>query len=177
MKLLTKASHIFDCILDLLGIAVGILIIMMMLTVCYEIVIRTLLRPTQWVLELNEISLLYITFLGTAWLLQKDGHVKIDLVINKLNPRVQAILNTISSVLAASLFFVVTAYSARTTWNHFKLGLFRGTVLNIPNAAILWIIPIGSLLLATQLLRRAHGYMGDWKRSSARKVVERTTSF
>ena len=51
--------------------------------------------------EIWEYSLLYITLLGAAWLLRKEGHVNMDIFYNRLSPRKRAILD----VLTASFFF------------------------------------------------------------------------
>ena len=66
----------FDWLLKLLANAGMVLLFLMMLSVCWEVFSRYYLgRGTAWVIEFSEYSILFMTFLGTAWLLRKDGHV------------------------------------------------------------------------------------------------------
>lgn len=41
-------------------------------------------KPMGWYVELVEYSLIFVTFLSTAWLLQNKGHVKIELVVKRI---------------------------------------------------------------------------------------------
>jgi TRAP-type C4-dicarboxylate transport system permease small subunit len=149
----------------------------MMLAVVYEVVMRYFLgRPTIWVVELSEYSLLFITFLGATWVLRREGHVKLDLVLGRLNPRTQVLLNIITSVLSAAICLALLWYSAEVTWDHFQSGWIRPKVLNIPSAYILVIIPVGSLLLFIQFLRRSYEYLRSWRGlrdKEQRNVVEK----
>ena len=158
MRVLTK---IFDGTNKFLAVLAGILIVFMMLSVSTEVVMRYFFnRPSVWVVEISEISLLYITFLGTAWLLTNDKHIKMDLLLTRLNQKSQAILNLSTSILGVISCFLVTWYSGLTFWDHFQRGLFKPTFLDIPDAPVLIIIPLGSLLLSIQFLRRVYNYWG-----------------
>ena len=51
-----------------------------------EVFLRTFFnRPQEWVMELSEYALLYITFLSAAFVLKKEGHIVVDLVTCRLN--------------------------------------------------------------------------------------------
>ncbi len=167
MKQLTKITAIFDRTLALLAILAGVVIIFIMLSVLTEIVMRDFLnRPQTWVVELSEYALLWITFLGTAWLLKREGHVKMDMVLNRLNPGRQVVLNIITSVIGLIICLVTTWYGVQMTWSHFQRGIFEPTtVLDLPKAPIMVIIPIGFFLLSIQFLRRTYGYVGRWRAS------------
>ncbi len=164
MKLLTKVTAIFDRTISLLAFLAAILLILIMLSVSAEVFMRqSLARPLVGVLEITEISLLFITFLGAAWLLKRDGHVKMDLVINRLGPRTQVVVNIIMSILAAITCLVIVWYSAEVTWDHFQRGLIRPGFLEVPNVYVLPVIPLGIFLLFVQFLRRIYGYLRSWK--------------
>ena len=108
MKLLAKVSTIFDRTVSYLAFVAAVLIIFAMLSVGAEIVMRYFLnRPMIWVMEVTEITLLLITFLGTAWLLRREGHVKVDIVLSHLNPRAQALLGIISSIIGIIVCMVL----------------------------------------------------------------------
>lgn len=170
MKLLRKFAGIFDGTVDAFSILACVLLIFVMLAVCAEIVFRYFLHsPIIWVVEISEVILLYITFLGTAWLLRREGHVKIDLLLSRLKPKTQAWFNIIISVIGAIMCLLLVWYSAQETWVLFQRGVLTPTVLALPKAPIILIIPIGSFLLFIQFLRRAQGY---WRGLAPRERME-----
>jgi len=155
---------LFDRILNLLAFLAAALIAFMMLSVCFEVIMRYFFnRPTSWVLETAEILLLYIAFLPAAWLLREEGHVRMDLVLVRLKPRHQAWVNMITSILAALVFSVIIWYGTQVTWDHFQTGEFEPTLLKIPNAYFSVVIPVCSFFFFIQLLRRIRSYMRSWR--------------
>ena len=165
--MLARVNTIFDRILSIGIICACVFIVLMMLSVNFEVVMRYFFRmPQLWVTQGSEIGLLYVTFFGAAWVLHKEGHVSMDLVLNRLKPRVRAILNSVTSLLAAVVVFPLIWYGFIVTWDHYQRGLYYETNLPIPNVIILWVIPVGSIVIFAQLLRRTYGY---WKK---RKVAE-----
>ena len=95
-----KIGRVLDRLTDVSAFAAGLLLSFILLSVCLDVIMRYCLnRPLQWVIELTEYALLYITFLGTAWLLRTEGHITVDVVLNRLSPRRQAILRVFSSAV------------------------------------------------------------------------------
>jgi TRAP-type C4-dicarboxylate transport system permease small subunit len=138
-----------------------------MLSVSADVISRDFLNlPIIWVFDITEYILLYVTFLGTAWVLKNEGHVTIDLLLTRLKPRTQALFGIASSVIGMAISMVVAWYGAQVTWDHLLRGVRDTAMLELPKAPILAIIPIGSFLLVIQFLRRAYGYLGNWQRSS-----------
>ncbi|GAH24314.1 unnamed protein product, partial [marine sediment metagenome] len=67
-----------------------------------EITARNLFNYSiRWVLEISEVSLLFITFMGAAWLLRREGHVSLDLLVPRLKPKTQTIINVTTSIVGA----------------------------------------------------------------------------
>ena len=165
MKLLTqKISNIFDRTINFLALMAAILLIFLMLSISVNVATRALIEwSIVWMFEIDVYALLYITFLGAAWLLKSEGHVKMDLVFNQFKPRAQATINIITSVISAIVFLVVAWQSARVTWITFQTDYFFVTVLEPPAWPIILIIPIGSFLLFIQLLRRTYSYVEVWR--------------
>jgi C4-dicarboxylate transporter DctQ subunit len=157
-----KFSHIFDKALHL-GIILGaIILIFDTLSVNAEIFSRYLLgQSLMWVVEISEISLLFITFLGAGWVLKKGGHVSVDIFLNKLPIQRQGLLNAATSIIGAISVLPLIWYGTKVTWIHYRKGLYEATALNIPDVAVLFIIPLGSVLLFIQLVRRAYQSVND----------------
>ena len=171
MQLLRKASAIFDRTLDLLYWIATIIFGLILLTIIIEITIRTFWgRPIMGTIEIIQYCLLFITFLGAAWLLREDGHIKMDIVLSRLRPRAQVFLNIITSTVCAIICLVVTWYGVKVTWYSFQINYRAISELEIPLVTILFIIPVGSFLLFIQFLRKAYGYLGSWKAMLGKKT-------
>jgi len=159
-----NSTPLFDRIIDLLASLAGGLILFMMLSICIDVVLRYFLnRPLTWGVEISEYILLWSTLLSVAWVLKIEGHVKIDLVVNRLNPRNQCLVNTITSILGAITCLVLLWYGTKVSWEFFERGTITNTILELPSAPLFAIIPIGSFLLFIQFVRRSYGYLKSWK--------------
>ena len=72
----------FDRLNQVLAAAACTLLVLITLAVCGEIFTRSFLDISNpWLVELSEITLLYLTFLAAAWVLGNDKHVSIDLLV------------------------------------------------------------------------------------------------
>lgn len=161
MKLIDKAANIFDRLNDLLALMATVLLAFLMLSVTYSVVIRYFWGFTTFGLfEIWQYSLLYIPFLGVAWLLKREGHINMDVVLIRLKPKAQAILNGITSILSALTCLALIWGGTLMTWESFRAGHRIIGELFPPEFLILMIIPIGSFLFFIQFLRRTYGYFG-----------------
>lgn len=112
-----------------------------------------------WVTLISEYSLLYITFLGGAWLLREEKHVMVELVTGQLAKKKQALLGIITSLIGAIVYTFLLSYGVIVTVDHFQRGIYDPGILRFPKAPIILIIPVGSFFLVVQFLRRAwRGY-------------------
>ena len=167
MKRLTKVTTIFDRGLDLATLLAAVLLIFTLLLVSAGVVMRYFLRtPIPWVVEISEYNMLYITFLVVAWVLKKEGHVKIDILLSRLKPRARAILNIITSVCCAAMCLPLVWYGGRLAWEYILAGRYETTTLELHIGYVMAIIPVGCSLLFIQFLRRIHGYLASWRAPS-----------
>lgn len=167
MKLLTKCGAIFDRGNGILVFLAGCFLAFMMLSVDAEIVARYFLnRPIKWVCEVCEYSMVWVVFLSTAWVLRREAHAKMELVLNWLKPEAQNMLNIITSVVGAIVCFIIGWYGAGVVWDHFLRGAQKQEMMAFPSAPIEAIIPIGCFLLFIQFLRRGYGYLRSRRVSS-----------
>jgi len=164
LKLLTKAGAIFDRILGVFMWIASSIFVGAMLIVCFDVVLRYFFnRPLIWAGEICEYILLGIAFFSAAWILKEEGHIKVEFVLAHLKPRNQALLNTITSILAAVVLLIITWYAAEITWDNFVRGVPIMRSLWIPKSPLLAVITLGSFLLFVQFLRRANGYLKSWR--------------
>jgi len=158
MNFPAKIGRILDKIIGSFSFIAGLILAFILLSVCLEVFMRYFLnRPLQWVVELTEYALLYITFLGTAWLLKREGHINVDVFLALLSPKTQAGFKVFSSLIGIIVSSCLVWYGTAVAWENYRDGIYNITVLEFPKAPLLAIIPIGSFILLAQFIRRAYG--------------------
>ena len=149
-----------DLVLDRLNSAMAWLaaaaIIFMMLAISYAVMMRYAWnKPVPWIVEISSYLMLYITFLGTAWLQRKGGHVEVDLFTGRLKPRVRAAFKTITSLGGAVVGFTLAWKGSLVTVDYFQRDVTAIGILNTPQFLLMGIIPIGGFLLLVEFLLQA----------------------
>jgi C4-dicarboxylate transporter, DctQ subunit len=125
----------------------------LMIIVCVDLSLRYFFNsPLLWGTEVTEILLLYITFLGMAWVFREEGHVVIDVFTCKAIGRKKKILSGISYFLVGIVAAVLIYYGFYCAYDHYSRGVFNPTVIETPIALIIIVIPIGSIPLFLEVL-------------------------
>jgi C4-dicarboxylate transporter DctQ subunit len=159
-----KWNTFIDRLLDCLFFLAGVLLVVATFSVCWGIFSRYFLsRPLGWLVEVNEYILLCIAFLVSAWVLRQEGHVKMDIVLNLLNPRMQLVVNIITSIVSACICLIFTWFSMKVTWELFQKKTLTPTVLELPKFFFTGVIFFGSFLLVIQFVRRTRGFLQTWR--------------
>lgn len=161
MKGLPEFKKIWDRIVDAIMILAGVLLWGQMLIVNVEVFSRSLGHPTTWVAEISSILVLWIPFMIAGWVLRREGHVKMDLFVERLSLRSQALINFVTSLIGFVVMLIVTLSGLMTTL--YWMGNRTPTMLMLPRSPIIGIIFFGSLLFAIQFLIRAFENFSQWK--------------
>lgn len=170
MRFLMKVAAVFDRFNDVLAGMSAALIAILTVFLSYEVINRLVLhRATVWLLEAAEFSLVYVCFLAAAWLLRSEGHVVLDVVVTRLKPKAQALLNSGTSVVGAITCLVTGWAGVVMTLDYIQIGYIGSDIILINTAFILGIVPVGTLLLFIQFVRRAYGFWGKWMASDREK--------
>ncbi|MCF8062088.1 MAG: TRAP transporter small permease [Deltaproteobacteria bacterium] len=153
-QFIRSMERAFDRVLGGLIFLSCVLLSMVTLSVCLEVVLRYFFnKPQVWVIELAEYSLLYITFLGAAWGLREEAHISVDLFTNLMGPRGRVACGFVSDAVCLAVSVILLVYGTRVSWHYFSRGLYNPTILEIPTAYILVVIPLGGLTLLVQSIR------------------------
>ena len=147
-------GNLFDRIIGALAFIAGVLLLLVTLFVCYAVIMRYAgFKPPVWVLQYTEYALLWIPFLGAAWLLKKDGHIRIDTLITRLNAgnsrKVGMIDDFLGFIVSGIIFWFGTLY----TIDCYQRAIMDVKGVTVPIFAIFLIIPLGGLTLAIQFGR------------------------
>jgi TRAP-type C4-dicarboxylate transport system permease small subunit len=124
------------------------------LAICAEVLLRYgFNRPLTWVVEVSEYALLWMTFLGTSWVLRQGGHVRVDILMQFFSPAALRICGLVSAGAGILAALVLVIFGANATWTAVARGSFKPTGLDIPTWLVLVIIPVGGLLLLARFSR------------------------
>jgi TRAP-type C4-dicarboxylate transport system permease small subunit len=155
----------FDRILAFLFWVAGGLLIFATVGTCIDVLLRySVNRPISWMLEITEYTMLYIPFLGAAFVLKEDGHIRIDLVLTFLGERSRGWLNVVASFAGGVVMLTYTWFGAQVTLDYFKRGVPSLESLKTPMFLILMIIPIGGFFFAVQFFRQTYSYYQKLKK-------------
>lgn len=141
---------------------------LMMLTVVYDVIARLVFNaPTLWVIDANEYMLVYLTFVPAAWILLRDHHVKVELVVDQLTPRARRIMGFLGDLMGLAYCVVLTWQSWLVSWEAYRQGYRFSTALALPQFPIFVIIPIGAAWLGLAFLVRLWAGASDGFRAPA----------
>jgi TRAP-type C4-dicarboxylate transport system permease small subunit len=131
----------------------SIMLIGLMFTTDLDLFLRYVFRsPIVGMTEITELLLLYITFLGTAWVFREDAHVVVDIVLSSLYGRSTKILKVVTNIFMILICFVFIYFGTLSTYDNFTRDVRNPTVLEMPIALATVIIPIGAFVLLLEVL-------------------------
>jgi len=140
----------------LAGMAVlaGLLLLFITFSISYAIFTRAAgFQSPVWTVQFNEYALLWVTFLGSAWVLSRRKHVAVDVVMTSLGPRGKRIAEVAHSLLGAGVCGILCWYSAVITLNLFQRGVMDVQAVDMPKYLVLMVIPAGFFVLTVQFFR------------------------
>lgn len=155
MERLEKIEALFDKMLDAGILCCAVLVFLAWLVTCLEIFCRQFFNhPLVWTVEAAEFMMLYVLFLGAAWVLRVEEHIQVDILIELLKPRTRTLLTAFNSVLGIIVSATLVWYGASTTMTHYRDGIRTFTAMELPQWPFLLAIPIGSFFLLLQFCMR-----------------------
>ncbi|RXJ68687.1 C4-dicarboxylate ABC transporter permease [Halarcobacter ebronensis] len=95
-----KLERGFDKFANFIGTITAIAMVLMILNVFYDVVMRYFFKSGSIAMQEMEWHLFSVIILiGIAYTLKEDGHVRVDLIYDKLTPRKKAMINMIGSII------------------------------------------------------------------------------
>jgi TRAP-type C4-dicarboxylate transport system permease small subunit len=161
-----RAWRLFDRIIDLGAVLASLCVIAAMLATAIKVIVRYGFG-TSWigVDQITGTLLLYTAFLGAAWVLRRDEHVIIDLLLGSVGRRARWFLMMTSALISAAVCLVVAFFGSLEVVTSLQRGVRIPAEIEMPRAVNLIVIPIGFLCLGLQFLRRA---LDDWRTGETR---------
>jgi TRAP-type C4-dicarboxylate transport system permease small subunit len=152
-------SQLFERLLTTFAVVAAASVAFMAVSVDFEVVSRYFFNhPTKWVIDFTEYALLYILFLSTAWVLSKENHITVDILLTFCPLKVRRVLNVIASLIGAMASGIFFWASTVVTWQTYKSSEVLWHSVIFPKWPIWVVMPVGSLLLTVQFLRRSWSF-------------------
>ena len=161
-----KCMIIFDRIIDLASILAAAVLLFLVISISVSVLLRYGFDCVLlWLFDTTEVMLGILCFLLATWVLRREKHARITLVVHRLKPRVQHAINGITSIIMAIICAIVVYYSLGNTIVHFKSGIYTAKIYDIPTFILDLVIAVGFIPLFIQCIRRAKGYFDLLKTS------------
>ena len=98
--MLLKLEKGFNKFADVIGLITAIAMVLMIINVFYDVIMRYFFKSGSIGMQEMEWHLFsVIILLGVAYTLKEDGHVRVDLIYDRLTPRKKSMINMIGAVL------------------------------------------------------------------------------
>jgi len=121
--MLLKLEKGFDRFADIIGYITAFTMVLMILNVFYDVIMRYFFRAGSIAMQEMEWHLFsVIILLGVAYTLKEDGHVRVDLIYDRLTDKKKAMINMIGVITfilpialligVGSIDYVLEAYTS-----------------------------------------------------------------
>jgi TRAP-type mannitol/chloroaromatic compound transport system permease small subunit len=150
-----KFLHTIDRINEKTGKAISYLILFLVGVILYEIFVRYLFNsPTIWAHETSQMIYgAYVILLG-GYVLQRGGHVNVDIFYHRFKPRTRAVIDIFTWLLFFYFCGMLFLKGGEMAWDSFKVLETEPTVFAPPVYPIKMMIPLGALLILLQGLAK-----------------------
>src|ERR1700730_933133 len=108
---MTRLSAAFGRMLDALAIVAALILLAMVVMVTADIVLRNSVGAgLAWANEVSEYALYFMTLLTAPWLLRRGQHVRLDIILTLVPPRVAWLMEAVSDVLGFAVCLTLIRY-------------------------------------------------------------------
>ena len=154
-------------VLNALALLACALILGMTLMICADVFLRNVrilpgMVGLAWSNELSEAMLFLVTMLTAPWLLRRGQHIRVDIVLRAVPPRVGWAFEWIVDALGLACCAVITYYSARAALASYLADSLSIKTLITPEWWLLSVLPVAFLALTVEMLFRMRRlYLAD----------------
>jgi C4-dicarboxylate transporter DctM subunit len=134
------------------AIGAGTALIMVILVTVHVLSRALFKKPLLGTVELEELMIVILVFLGMAYTQVRGNHISVDFVTSRLSEKAQEILSGVTSLLSMCLFFALSwqGIVLSLTYLQKNVDTFH---LRIPIFWVMWIVALGFFLLGVILFK------------------------
>jgi TRAP-type C4-dicarboxylate transport system permease small subunit len=152
---MARLAELYGRLLDAMLVVTCVLLFAMTFLIGLDVLLRNVglggIPPSN---ELSEYALYLMTILAAPGLLRRGQHIRIDIVLRMLPPRVGWVLEWLGDIVGfiCCLFFVV--FALKVTWASYAGGSLSIKTLVMPEWWIFAPMPVCFLMLAAEFVFR-----------------------
>lgn len=141
--------------IDSMAFVAGLLLVAAVLIVSFEICMRYFVhQPQVWTVEVCEFILFILAFLGAPWLLKKGGHTSVDILVERMGPRLQRYSHLFASAIGMAVSLVIFWFSLVTSWDCYENNVVLTKTITVSKYYFLLFISLGYICLFFEFLRQ-----------------------
>ncbi|MBA7671135.1 hypothetical protein ES703_79286 [subsurface metagenome] len=153
---LSKVAGLLDTVINPVSrlfhiVGVGVLVAMMLLTTGDVLLRYVFNRPIIGSYDLTQYMMTIVVAFTLAYCAVKKGHVKVELVVERFPPRVQVIIDSVTSLLSLGFLSLITWQSFLYAKELFNSKIVS-SVLRIPNFPFAYLVSFGVACFTLALL-------------------------
>lgn len=146
-------SKAYVKLLNLLNFISLILIFFMAFWMCSDVLARAAFnRPFPGTSEVVKSLLPAIVFLSLAYALRHGRHVRVEIILDLLPPKVREGLNSFAYLCGFIVFLAISFYGWDAAWQGWLVREYEGVQLKVPIYPIRFICVLGAGLFSLQFL-------------------------
>lgn len=158
---MNRFSLFCERLFNALASGAALTLLAMVALVTADIVLRnTLGTGFAWSNEITEYALYLITLLTAPWLLRRGQHVRIDMALVLVPPRIAWMMEAAADILGLAASLTLIWYGTVMTVQSARLSAVTVKNLVFPEWWLLWPLPVCFCLIAIEFVLRFHRLMG-----------------
>ena len=147
MKAANTAEKAITQMAEKMGMIAIVVVVIMVFFTTTDVILRYFFNaPISEVYEITGFMMLICGCLTLAWCALTDKHVRVDIVVRLMSPRIQEILNTLNYLMVAGACILITVASYKFALYMMETGA-HPTLIKIPYYPFYFIVAIGFALL------------------------------
>ena len=150
-------SAAYGRLLDALALFAALLLLGLVGLVTLDIILRNVApRGFTFANEVSEYALYLMTLATAPWLLRRGQHIRLDIVLAQLSPRVAWLIEAAADVIGFAVCLVLVRYGAAMTLASLNAGAITIKNLVFPEWWLLAPLPVAFALVAIEFVFRFH---------------------
>ena len=165
--MILRCSERYGQLLSALAMLGCMLLLAMMLIIVADVALRNVALPgwpqgLAWSNEISELFLYLITLCVAPWLLRQGQHIRVDIVLRPLPPRLAWLLEWVGDAIGLTTCWMLAWYASVAVWASYGAGSVNIKTLVTPEWWSLAPLPVTFLLLSIEMLFRMNSlWLGE----------------
>jgi TRAP-type C4-dicarboxylate transport system permease small subunit len=152
---MNRLSKLCEHLFEWFAVAAALMLLAMVMLVTADIVLRnTLGAGFAWANEVTEYALYLTTLLTAPWLLRRGQHVRIDMFLVIVPPRIAWLMEALADIVGLAASLILVWYGTIMTLQSAQLGSITIKNLVFPEWWLLAPLPLCFALLAAEFVFR-----------------------